>query len=70
MGSGTRIFYRESPSEVVVLKDGREVATYRSKEELVETHIKGLLAIDQQDTRKVRELLRKYRPDPMTGGGR
>lgn len=59
--SDTRIFYRESPNEVVVLKNGREVATYRSPEELIETHIKGMLAIDQQDASKVRELLRKYR---------
>lgn len=67
MSSDTRIFYRESPNEVVVVKDGKEVASYRSKEELVETHIKGLLAKDQQDAGRVRELMRKYRPDPISG---
>ena len=64
MSGATRIFYRDSPEEVVVTLDGKEVATYRSREELVETHIKGMLAIDQQDSKRVRELLKIYRPDP------
>lgn len=66
MSGKTRVFYRESPDEVVVVKDGKEVARYPSKEALVETHIKGMLAVDHQDTRKVRELLKKYRSDPTS----
>ena len=64
MSGDTRIFYRES--EVVVVRNGIEIATYKSREQMVETHIKGLLAIDQRDSAKVRELLKKYRPDPHT----
>jgi len=57
-----RVYYRTSPSGVVVVKDGAELAVYRSTDELVETHIKGILAKDRQDTGKVREILRSYRP--------
>ena len=57
-----RVYYRTSPSGVVVVKDGAELAVYRSTDELIETHIKGILAKDRQDTRKVREILRSYRP--------
>jgi HEPN domain-containing protein len=59
----TRIFYRAEPEAVVVEKDGKEVAAYRNADELVEVHIKGLLAKNKQDSKRVRDLLRKYRPD-------
>ena len=64
----SRVYYRTSPDGVVVVKDNAELAVYKSTDELVETHIKGMLAKDQQDTRKVREILRSYRPsDVITG---
>lgn len=66
MPSRTRIFYRDNPSAVVVVKNGLEVANYKSTAEMVETHIKGILAKDTQDTKKVRELMQKYRPDDIT----
>ena len=65
MSQRTRIFYRENPTAVVILKNGLEVATYKSTSEMIETHIKGILAKDHQDTKKVRDLLRKYRPDDI-----
>jgi ribosomal protein L13 len=57
-----RVYYRTSPDGVVVVKDGAELAVYRSTDELVETHIKGILAKNRQDTEKIREVLRSYRP--------
>ena len=58
----SRVYYRTSPDGVVVVKDGAELAVYRSTDELIETHIKGMLAKDRQDISKVRKILRSYRP--------
>ncbi len=63
--SASRVYYRTSPNGVVVVKDDAELAVYRSTDELIETHIKGMLAKDRQDTRKVREILRSYRPSDV-----
>ena len=60
-----RVYYRTSPDGVVVVKDGAELAVYRSTDELIETHIKGILAKERQDTKKVREVLRSYRPSDV-----
>ncbi len=62
MSDKSRIYYRQDPPGVVLERNGIEIAVYRNTEELVETHIKGILARDTQDTKAVRELLRKYRP--------
>ena len=61
----SRVYYRTSPDGVVVVKDDAELAVYRSTDELIETHIKGMLAKDRQDTRKVRKILRSYRPSDI-----
>ncbi len=58
----SRIYYRQDPPGVVLERNGIEIAVYNNTEELVETHIKGILAGDHQDTKVIRELLRKYRP--------
>jgi hypothetical protein len=58
----SRIYYRQDPPGVVLEQDGIEIAVYKNTEELVETHIKGLLARDHQDIKTIRELLQKYRP--------
>jgi hypothetical protein len=68
MSGRTRIFYRSSPEEVVLEKDGQEIVTYKSTQQLIETHIKGLLARDQQDLKKVREILKRYRPSDSVKG--
>ena len=65
MARASRGNYRTSPDAVVVVKDDAELAVYRSTDELIETHIKGMLAKDRQDTRKVREILRNYRPSDV-----
>jgi ribosomal protein L13 len=65
MASASRVYYRTSTDEVVVIKDNAELSVYRSTDELIETHIKGMLAKDRQDTRKVREILRSYRPSDI-----
>ena len=52
----SRLFYRESPREVVVHYDGREIARYRSAEELVEVHIKGMMAVDEQASQHIQEI--------------
>lgn len=62
-----RVYYREASGEIVVEKDGRELAVYPDTEALIETHIKGILAKDHRDFERVREIMRKYRPtDTMT----
>lgn len=63
MTDSARVFYRKSPEGVIVEKEGRTVAVYRSTEELIEVHIKGLLARDQQDAQKVRDIYRNVKPD-------
>jgi len=55
------VFYRDDPKGVVVAHDGKTVAVYKTVDELIETHIKGLLAIHERDAGPVMELLRKYR---------
>lgn len=57
-----RVYYRTNPPEVVLQKDGKDVLSYKTVEELVETHIKGLLASPEQDSRIILELRKKYRP--------
>ncbi len=64
----SRVYYRTSPDGVVVEKDGSELAVYRSTDALIETHIKGMLAKDRQDTRKIREGRRSYRPSDAIAG--
>ena len=54
----SRLFYRESPREVVVHHDGREIARYHSAEELVEVHIKGMMAADEQATQQIQKIYR------------
>lgn len=51
-----------STSEVVVEYHGREVARYQSSTQMVETHIKGMLAIRQDDADAVIKLMQKYIP--------
>lgn len=63
-----RVYYREATGEIVVEKDGKELAVYPGTDALVETHIKGILAKDHRDLARVREIMRKYRPtDTLTG---
>ena len=63
----SRIYYRKSPAGVVVVRNGEVIAEYQSTDELIETHIKGILAKDQQDTTKIREILRSYRSNDSIG---
>jgi hypothetical protein len=62
MSGKTRIFYRSSSNEVVIEADGVQIASYLSTEAMIETHIKGILAKDRQDSQKIRRIFRKYRP--------
>ena len=52
----SRLFYRESPRQVVVYHDGREIARYHSAEELVEVHIKGIMAVDEQVGQQIQKI--------------
>ena len=54
----TTIYYKND--SVVIRKDGKDVMSYKSVEELVESHIKGLIAAEK-DPAKALELLQKYR---------
>lgn len=56
----TGIFYTKDPSGVIVMKDGEILHQYKSVNELVEAHVKGVAALE----REMEELLaRHYRPD-------
>ena len=65
MSDGTRLYYQGEGDDrkVILQKDHEIIARYQSPEQLVEAHIKGLMAIDRQDTERVRALMQKYRPD-------
>ena len=54
----SRLFYRKTPEEVVVQHNGLEIARYRNTKELVEVHMKGMIAIDSHTADHV---LRIYR---------
>ena len=58
MSDQSRVYYRTSPEQVVVVHEGKELAVYRSPEELIEVHIKGLLARDQQEANRIRRIYR------------
>ena len=65
MSRANRAFYRQDSDEVVIVRDNTEVVSYASTEALIETHIKGMLAIDQRDAKAVAKLLAKYRPSDV-----
>lgn len=65
MSKRDRIYYQQDPEAVIVQKEGKPLASYRSSEELIETHIKGLLALHQPNQELTRDLLRKYQPDDV-----
>ena len=43
---------------MVVHHDGREIARYHSAEELVEVHIKGMMAADEQAAQQIQKIYR------------
>ena len=47
-GKKTGVFYVKEPAGVVVMLDGKEVTRYRNVNELVETHQKGLDALERE----------------------
>ena len=61
MAGRTRVFYQENPRKVIVEKDGNPIAIYNSVEELVEHHIKGILARDQQEAERVKKVYQQTR---------
>lgn len=63
MTGRARVYYRKSPEGVVIERDGKILAVYRSPEEMVEVHIKGLLANDHEDAHRIEQLY-KAKSDP------
>ncbi|MFT6431983.1 MAG: hypothetical protein ACJAVI_000018 [Candidatus Azotimanducaceae bacterium] len=55
----TGIFYVKDPEGVVVMWDGKEVSRYLSVNELVETHLKGLSALEREMNEAIEA---QYRP--------
>lgn len=55
----TGIFHSKMPPGVVVMWRGETVQRYRTVEELVETHVKGVAALEEQ---MERVLEAQYRP--------
>lgn len=64
----SRVVYLDSSKEVIVKREGIEIARYRSAEELVEVHIKGLMAIDT-NTLSARQISDIYKDKSVDGGG-
>lgn len=62
---GTRLFYQGEGDErkVILQKDHEIVGRYESPEQLVEAHIKGLMAKDRKDAEYIESLMKRYRPD-------
>ena len=46
---------------MIVQKNGKDVVSYKSVDDLVESHIKGLLAVQEEEGRAVIDRLKKYR---------
>ena len=46
---------------MIVQKDGKDRVSYKTVDDLVEAHIKGLLAAQEQEGKAVVDLLKKYR---------
>jgi hypothetical protein len=57
----TRVYYKKDPPAVIIQKDGKDRVSYKTVDDLVETHIKGLLAVQEQEGKAVVDLLKKYR---------
>jgi hypothetical protein len=57
----TRVYYKANPPAVIVQKNGKDVVSYKTVDDLVESHIKGLLAVQEEEGRAVVDLLKKYR---------
>ena len=57
----TRVYYKKDPPAVIVQKDGKDRVSYKTVDDLVETHIKGLLAVQEEEGKAVIDLLKKYR---------
>ena len=57
----TRVYYKSNPPAVIVQKNGNDVVSYKTVDDLVESHIKGLLAVQEEEGRAVVDLLKKYR---------
>ncbi len=49
----SRVVYRNSHKRVVVKYKGREIARYRNAGELVEVHMKGMMAIDAHSAKQI-----------------
>jgi hypothetical protein len=56
----TRVYYQSDPFAVVLQKDGKDVISYPSVENLIETHIKAMLASQPPDSAAARDLHEKY----------
>ena len=46
---------------MIIQKDGKDKVSYKTVDDLVETHIKVLLALQEQEGKAVFDLLKKYR---------
>ena len=64
----SRLYYREKDGHVVLEQNGLDVMSYKSVNDLVESHIKGLLAIEKQAGNEHSELRCLYHS--LSGSGR
>ncbi|MEX0942291.1 MAG: hypothetical protein WD002_07070 [Pseudomonadales bacterium] len=56
----TGIFYTKEPAGVVVMQHGIEVYRYKSVQELVDAHVKGMVALEKE---MESVLAKAYKPD-------
>lgn len=63
----SRLYYREKDGHIVLEQNGLDVMSYKSVNDLVESHIKGLLAIEKQAGNKHTELRGLYHSVSSSG---
>jgi len=56
----TGIFYVKDPAGVVVMQNGEVLYRYKSVQELIEAHVKGIVALERE---MEDELAKHYRPE-------
>tara|TARA_B100001105_G_C22123868_1_gene328732 strand:+ start:276 stop:479 length:204 start_codon:yes stop_codon:yes gene_type:complete len=56
----SRLYYRSKDGQIVLEQNGLTLMNYKSVNDLVESHIKGLLAIRSRDGIDTSELLSQY----------
>jgi hypothetical protein len=64
----SRLYYHSEDGQIVLEQNGLILMRYKSVSDLVESHIKGLLAMRKRDGKDTTELLSQYASCSDMGG--